>query len=238
MFASFLTSELVSVGAGGHLVVQFDTPVTDDPCNPFGIDLLIFGNTGFIDDAWPNGIAGGLFGNGGGLVEVSADGVNWTIVPGIAADGMFPTIGYLDAGPYDAVPGSVLTDFTLPVDPTLTSGDFVGLNHAAIVAVYAGSGGGAGIDLGVVGLSSISYVRVTNPGDPETTPNLEIDAFSDVASQALQAADLDADCTVGILDLFVLFGAWGTCPASCPADLDDDGFVGISDLFILFGAWT
>ena len=71
----FGTDELVSIGAGGHLVVRFDTPVTDDPANPFGIDLLIFGNAGFLD---AGGVAGpGLFGADGGLIEVSADGVVW-----------------------------------------------------------------------------------------------------------------------------------------------------------------
>ena len=38
----FGIDEIVSVGAGGHLIVRFDAPVTDDPVNPYGIDLLIY----------------------------------------------------------------------------------------------------------------------------------------------------------------------------------------------------
>src|SRR5262245_52079103 len=41
----FSTSQIVSIGAGGWLTLQLGTPLTDDPTHPFGIDLLIFGNS-------------------------------------------------------------------------------------------------------------------------------------------------------------------------------------------------
>jgi hypothetical protein len=49
--------DVVSIGAGGELVVRFDHQVADDSANAYGIDLLIFGNaflgmdfdTGFAD---------------------------------------------------------------------------------------------------------------------------------------------------------------------------------------------
>ncbi len=173
---AFLASEVVSIGTGGHLVLRFDAPVTDDPLNPFGVDLLVFGNTGYIDTAFPNGVAGGVFGAGSGSVEVSADGVNWFLVPGAGADSPFPTLGYLDlSDPYATAAGAVLSDFTRPVDPAFNP---MGLNFAQIVAGYTGSGGGTGIDLASVGLAAISYVRVAN-GAPGMT--VEIDALADVA---------------------------------------------------------
>ncbi len=235
----FGTDEIVSIGAGGHLVVRFDTPVTDDPANPFGIDLLIFGNAGFIDVDYPAGVAGGLFGDDGGTIEVSADGVVWFEIPGAHADGLYPTVGYLDAGPYDGRPGAVDSDFTRPVDPALTTADFTGLDHSRILAVYAGSGGGAGIDLASAGLAAACCVRITNPGDPVRTPSLEVDAFADVAS-VFAAADLDMDGVVGVTDLLMLLAAWGPCPdppLECPADLDDSGDVGINDFLELLAAW-
>ena len=235
----FGTDEIVSIGAGGHLEVRFDTPVTDDPANPFGIDLLIFGNAGFIDVAYPGGVAGGLFGDDGGIVEVSADGVTWFEITGVHADGLYPTVGYLDAGPYDGRPGAVLSDFTRPVDPALVTADFTGLDLAEILTVYAGSGGGAGIDLASVGLAEACCVRITNPGAPARTPSLEIDAFADVAP-VFAAADLDMDGVVGITDFLILLGAWGPCPApplDCPADLDGSGDVGIDDFLNLLAAW-
>ena len=172
----FDTDQLVSLGAGGELIVAFDEPVRNDPLNPFGIDLLVFGSTGFVDTSFPNGLVGGLFGNEGGSISVSPDGTSWFDVAGVVGDGIFPTMGYQDlTGPYDPMAGSLPTDFTVPVDPTF---DPMGSTFAEIVAAYSGSGGGAGVDIGSLGLSEISFIRVRHaaglPGSPE------IDAFADV----------------------------------------------------------
>jgi hypothetical protein len=234
----FGIDEIVSIGAGGRLIVRFVTPVTDDPGNPFGIDLLIFGNTGFIDTDPPNGRVGGAFGDDGGVVEVSADGIEWHLVSGVPADGLFPTAGYLDAGPYDAEPGSAPSNFTRPVDPGLL-GDLEGLSHEEVIALYAGAGGGTGIDLASVNPDSVRYVRITNPGDPATTPAVEIDAFSDVSPQG-SPADIDNDGVVGVQDFLKLLADWGPCPvapACCRADVNGDGEVGIGDFLLLLGAW-
>ncbi len=192
---AFLASEVVSVGTGGHLVLRFDAPVANDPLNPFGVDLLIFGNTGYIDGAFPGGVASGVFGAGNGSVEVSADGVNWFLVPGAGADSPFPTLGYLDlSDPYATTAGSVPSDFTRPVDPALNP---MGLNFAQIVVAYAGSGGGTGIDLASVGLAAISFVRIANGAAGVT---VEIDALADVAPVPVP----------GVLVAFALLvPAWG-----------------------------
>ena len=233
---AFGVDEIVSIGAGGHLIVQFNTAVADDPRNPFGIDLLVFGNTGFIDGAFPGGIVGGVFGADGGTVELSADGVNWVLVAGVEADGPWPTLGYLDAGPYDTQPGTIESDFTRPVDPSLTLADFMGLDNEGVIALYTGSGGGVGIDIASTGLASINFVRITNPGNPQTTPNVEIDAMSDVSP----LGDINMDGSVNVPDLLTLLAAWGPCPGPpdpCPADLDGDGTVAVPDLLILLANW-
>jgi len=179
--------EIVSIGTGGWIIVRFDEPVRDHPGNPFGIDLLIFSNTGFIDSSWPNGVVGGVFSADGGIVEVSTDGEHWETVKGVTADGLFPTLGYLDSGPYDDEPGLIESDFTRPVDPAITIDDLLGLPHDSVVNLYAGSGGGAGIDLAGTGLESISFVRISNPGDL----SVEVDALADVAAMA-RLATLDS----------------------------------------------
>ncbi len=182
---AFGDDELFSVGVGGSLVVSFDEPVTDDPLNPFGIDLLIFGNAFLTGASFfpppdfnfnPNGTVDGVFGEPG-TIEVSADNVTYFEVTGVLADGLFPTNSYADiTEPFTSTPGSVPADFTKPVDPSL---DVNGLTFDEVIAAYDGSGGGVGVDLADVGLSSISFVRITNPGsDPAVTP--EIDAFADV----------------------------------------------------------
>lgn len=181
---AFGTSEIVSIGEGGHLTVAFNEPVRNDAGNPFGLDLLIFGNAFYVDTAYPNGVAGGLFAEGGSI-SVSADGINFFDVLNVDADGAFPTLGFLDPTGAVTVPGqgqvtgTIESDFTKPVDPNF---DPTGLTLAEILAGYNGSGGGVGIDIGLLGLSEISFVRIDNPLGSGFTP--EIDGFSDVAVPA------------------------------------------------------
>ncbi len=177
----FRSNELVSIGKGGELVVKFDEPIANDPLNPYGIDLLVFGNAFFVGSFFnpdfsfnPAGTASDVAAEGG-VVAVSANGVNYVDVSGIA-DGLFPTNAYVDVtDPFAAVAGSVPAKFTRPVDPAFNPN---GKTYAQILAGYGTSGGGLGIDIGAVGLSSISYVRITNPVDAALIP--EIDGFADV----------------------------------------------------------
>lgn len=174
--APFEPGEIVSLGVGGHIAVAFDEPVTNDAANPFGIDLLLFGNSFYYDRDYPNGRVGGFAGEGG-TIEVSADGLDWRTIPLLSADSGFPTLGYLDlSSPYSDTPGTIDSDFTRPVDPAFDPAD---KSFAELVSAYRGSGGGLGIDLSVVGLEFISFVRVTNPDGVGGTP--EIDAFADVS---------------------------------------------------------
>ena len=235
---AFGLDEIVSIGIGGHLIVSFENPITADPANPFGIDLLIFGNAGFIDANYPNGVVAGLLGADGGIIEVSANGVDWFEIESVVADGIFPTNGYLDSNPYDENPVNEFTNFSLPVDPSITLGDVMGLNFNELKDIYAGSGGGVGIDIADVGLDSISFVRVYVPIDASL--NVEIDAFSDV-SPMFDPADLNQDGSVSTIDLLILFSLWGPCPdepEDCPGDLNGDQTVNTSDLLILFAAWS
>lgn len=165
----YLASQLVSIGAGGSLTVKFARPVINHPRNRFGIDFIIFGNSGFIiTNAFdPNtfdwigtpATDGSLFGNNSGAshVLVSRDGVvfyklNPTVAPPV--DGLLPTDG--------------MGEFDVPADPSLTQADFAGLTLEGIRALYYGSAGGAGFDISsaqdaqglAVMLPEINYVRV------------------------------------------------------------------------------
>ncbi len=179
----FLPSEIVSVGEGGHLTLRLATPATDDANHLFGVDLLVFGNAGFVDADFPNGMTtapAALFGADGGQVEVSSDGVSFSLVAGALADGLFPTLGFLDSGPFDPRPGTILTDFTRPVNPTLDLASLGNLTYAELLAAYDGSGGGAPVDIGMVGLDAVSYVRISVPDDGNpavTAPAIELDAI-------------------------------------------------------------
>lgn len=229
---AFLSSELVSVGRGGELVLAFDQPVTDDPRNPWGIDLIVFGNAMFADLDYPGGVPGYLF-DEGGTIELSADGVTWHAVPGAAADGGLPTMGYADAGPYSTVAGLEPTDPARPVDPAITADSLLGAPYEEVVAAYDGAAGGTGIDLAEVGLASVTYVRVRTALDAASVP--EVDAV--VAVRPMRVGDVDGDGDVDGADLGLLLGAWGPAAPGAAADLDRDGTVGGADLGLLLGGW-
>lgn len=181
-------------GAGGFtygsITVKFDHPVLDDPANPYGIDLNVFGNafyvgSGFATEATDMRVYN-LTGNDFPepvVISVSPDNINWyTYGNGPYGDTPFPTQGYYwSSGQYDATGNGWTTsptDFTKPVNPTLAT--MLGTSSIAAadaMSTYVNSGGGTGIDLASSGFASIEYVRV------ESTVqflNGEIDAVADV----------------------------------------------------------
>jgi hypothetical protein len=232
--------EIVSIGNGGHLTLRLDPPVTDDPHNPYGIDLIIFGNALFID--WDGDEFDGTCGvpaaitEEGGVVEVSPDGETWTLVPGLQADGLFPTEGYLDRGtPYATEPGEIESDFRRPVDPSRDLSDFDGLPYLDVLVLYQGAGGGAGVDLAPLGLDEITFVRISNPDGGFDSP--EIDAIADVV--AVLPGDVNGDGLVTVADLLALLDAWGNPhPDGWDADFNHDGAVDVIDLLILLSNWS
>jgi len=170
--------QVFSFGSGGFIEVMFDAPVEDDPCNPFGIDLIVFGNAGFIGADWPATTCtdpAAMFGNDAGTIEVSQNGAAWYSVTPLA-DALFPTTGWADAA------HSVPSDFLRPVNPSLTLSNFDGLTEAQALTLYTGSGGGTGVDLAATGLAWIRYVRVTNNNPASAELDVDIDAFADVAA--------------------------------------------------------
>lgn len=176
---AYLGSQVVSVGAGGSLTLRFGTPVANDAANPFGMDLLVFGNAFYAYNfvtGTTNGSIGGT--NAAGVIEVSQDGLAWSTIPGVRPDSAFPTLGYADlTDPFSSTAGLVEADFTKPVNPAFNA---AGMDFAGILAGYNGSGGGVGVDLASVSLPWISYVRFSLPSDASGT--IEIDGVSDVAA--------------------------------------------------------
>jgi hypothetical protein len=175
--APYTADQVVQIGAGGELVLRFDHAVTDDPANPYGIDLLIYGNA-FLGLSFETFLADGTVFGEPARVAVSQDGSVWIDAAGIFADVLFPTLAYQDPpGPFSAG-GTIPTSFTRPVDPSLDVSDFAGLDTAQIALLYDGGAGGLGIDLGALGLPWIEYVRISQlAGDAYVS---EIDAVADV----------------------------------------------------------
>ncbi len=231
----WLADEIVSIGSGGSLVIAFDEPVIDEPANPWGIDLILFGNTGCIDNSYPNGVVGGLFSDDGGMVEVSADGKQWIEITTSLSDGLWPTRGYIDSQPYDAVEGTQPTNFTMPVDPRLTLDDVMGLNNDELAGLYQTSGGGTPIDLAETGLNEIYYVRISVATNSKQSA--EIDGMADVTPQLI--GDVNVNGIVDVNDLLILIGSFGPLEIGGPlADFNGDFVVDISDLLALVGNWS
>ena len=176
-FAGAFTGDLlVQVGSGGELVVGFDHAVMDDPLNPFGVDLLVFGNAFFFNpDFTGPTLALDIFADAG-AISLSQDGAAWLPLASVTADGLFPTQAYTDSSGAYADDGMTEADFSKPVAPNT---DWMGKTFEEIVALYAGSGGGAGVDISEVGLPWIQFVKISVPSD--VVMLVEIDAFSDVA---------------------------------------------------------
>ncbi|MCH8203616.1 MAG: prepilin-type N-terminal cleavage/methylation domain-containing protein [Candidatus Hydrogenedentes bacterium] len=77
-------SNVVSLGdpsgnPRGRIVLKFDTPVTDDPANPFGLDCIVYSNA-----FWVGGDPQKRF-QEPGIIEISDDGTNWFLIPGSRA---------------------------------------------------------------------------------------------------------------------------------------------------------
>jgi len=163
------TNQILSIGAGGSLTVQFQQPVLNHPNNIFGLDFTIFGNSGFIitnafdpvtfDWIGTPATDGSLFGQntGGTRVLVSRDGTTFYELDASRAptvDLLFPTDG--------------MGQFGTPVDPTLRQEDFAGLTLEQIRALYNDSAGGASYDISwarddegnPVFLPEINFIRV------------------------------------------------------------------------------
>lgn len=192
----------------GSVTVKFDHKVLDDPQNPFGLDLIVFGNAFlymgefqyFDGMADPNGFFDetSVFDEKPGLVEVSQDGVTWYAYQnGPWANTFAPTISHLyDTNEPDAslFAGNQwwgkLADPTLPVDPARVPSDFSGRSIADYAALYNGSSGGTGFDIGgledlpvdeATGLKWVRYVRVTSLSSYADAMWTAIDAFADVS---------------------------------------------------------
>ncbi len=184
-------------GSGqGSLTVKFDTPIVHSSAHWFGEDFLVFGNQGFVADNYPITattdmsqlhITDGSTYSALPTVSVSADGFNFlTLTPVNSV--LFPENPYQWVGLSAQNPtgwdDSHLQDFSKPVNPNLTAGDFAGktVSYAAD-ALYDGSAGGTAFSLANTPFAAtgIEYIRFTGA-------NATVDAVSRVGSPVPEAS--------------------------------------------------
>jgi hypothetical protein len=178
----FLSSEIVSVGEGGHITVRLSHYAIPQAGGP---EIGVFENLGLIDTSFPNGVAGSpatAFGIDSALVEVSANGATWVSLGNIAFD--VPANGYTDVtNPFSGTAGSSGSDFQQPFLGDLSS--FSGLRYfdaggPDMVELLAGSGGGTWLDISATGLGQVGFIRFSLADDQNATSrlNFELDAVS------------------------------------------------------------
>ena len=171
---------LAEINKGGQATVKLGRKIYDDPNNPYGVDLIVFGNSFFGG----SGLAGdgsdldslllgsGIFGHPT-MVSVSQDGTNWYAFTNTST--LFPDNAYR----WDEINHS-WTDEPLnptrPINPAIYGMDFGGQPAANLSAEFNGSAGGSGYDLKESGFPWIQFVRI-EPGAESYTV---IDAIAGV----------------------------------------------------------
>lgn len=267
VYPAWRSFEVVTIGAGGELVLRFNHPVGDDENNLYGIDFIVFGNARWQIESggsWgpesdPETVTvGGGFYTEHGIVSVSQDGEIWyTFSNGPYADDFAPTAGYQWDDVNDV--WSEELDPTLPVDPNLTIAGFDGNSVAEIIDIYNGSAGGTGFDIEELdpndyaalavdantGRKWIRYVKIEN--DPCSPGTPEIDAIADVSccgdyKHLYPIGDLNTDCRVGYEDVALLCYYW-LAEISDPndpavtADIYEDDIVNFHDWALAAVSW-
>ncbi|RLD10828.1 MAG: hypothetical protein DRI44_05020 [Chlamydiae bacterium] len=180
------SDQIVSIGIGGKLIVKMGTEVRNynDPEHPYGVDLLIFGNTLFAyidDEGLPQTNPWYATSEEPAEIWVSADLTNWFMATNCFADSLMPTQS-VDLNGHTS-------NYLFPPNPALLTNDWTSLSgtwsYSNTVAAYEGSAGGAPVDLSQLktssgqstNLSFINYVKIENP---RTEDAAEIDAIASV----------------------------------------------------------
>lgn len=233
---------ITTIGPGEYITVKFDHKVMDYPLNPYGQDLIVFGNSAIdmVGDQQASDFgnmnallltASGIFDEV--LVSVSQDGQNWHSFDsntGPWGDDLYPTQAY-QWDREGAQWTDLEMDFTKPVDPNLSLADFSGISAADAIDLYDGSGGGTPFDLKDLpsydnlvvdpnsGCRWIQYVRLEG-GEGQFAIGGQVDAVADVAvcgdpTYPFPAGDITKDCRVDMWDLAILAGSWLDCTYKC-----------------------
>jgi hypothetical protein len=171
---------ITEISSGGQVTVKLGRKVYDDANNPYGIDLIIFGNSFCIGhstigdgtDLDSDILTGGLYGHPT-TVSVSQDGTNWFAFGNVAT--LFPDNAYRWDETNHSWTDEQLNP-TKPLNPSVYAMNFSGQATANALDQFIGSAGGTGYDLKASGFPWIQYVRV----EPQAGTYTVIDAIAAV----------------------------------------------------------
>jgi hypothetical protein len=173
---------ITEISAGGQITVKLGRKIYDDPNNPYGTDLIVYGNSfigghgiSLISDETDLGayfLGSGIYGHPT-TISVSQDGTNWFTYSNT------PTLFPDEAYHWDDTNSSWTDEEmnpTKPLNPFIYTNNFTGQSAASGLDQFIGAAGGSGYDLKASGLPWIQYVRV----EPGTGTYTVIDAIAAV----------------------------------------------------------
>ena len=171
---------ITEIKDGGQITVKLGRKIYDDPHNPYGIDLIIYGNSffsvsgtaGAVSDLTDLNVAAlGSSPNGHtAVVSVSPDGTHWYTFNTVTN---FPANAYRWDDANDSWTDEPMNP-TKPLNPYISTNIFAGQTVASGLDQFAGAAGGTGFALRGSGLPWIQYVRIT----PDTNNYTVIDAIA------------------------------------------------------------
>jgi hypothetical protein len=163
---------ITEISNGGQITVKLGRKIYDDPNNPYGVDLIIYGNSFFTGISGGSGLvsddadlsveqltSSAIYGHTN-IVSVSQDGTNWFSYP--VSSAFFPDEAYR----WDDTNSSWTDEEmnpTKPSNPFIFTNNFAGQTVASGLDQFIGASGGSGYDLKASGLPWIQYVRI-QPG--------------------------------------------------------------------------
>ncbi len=199
---------ITEISSGGQITVKLGRKVYHDPNNPYGTDLIVYGNSFFTGvsgagglvsddtDLSSVGLTSSSFYGHATAVSVSQDGTNWYTCGNIVTN--FPDQAYR----WDDTNSSWTDEETnpnKPINPYLYTNNFSGDTVAGAVNQFVGAAGGTSYNLATTGLPWIQYVRIM-PGSGTYTVIDAIAAVNPVTVGDALAISPD-NVTAGITNL-------------------------------------
>jgi hypothetical protein len=175
---------ITEIKNGGEITVQLGRKIYADPSHPYGIDLIVYGNSFFsasglsssVSDATDLSTAllgSGIYGHPT-TVSVSPDGTNWYTYATTSV--LFPDNAYRWDDTNAAWTDEEMNP-TKPVNPAIYAAGYLsGQTIAGGLDQFAGAAGGTGYDLKESGFPWIQYVRI----QPQAGTYTVIDAIAAV----------------------------------------------------------
>jgi hypothetical protein len=158
---------ITEIKSDGQITVNMGRKIYDNPNNPYGIDLIVYGNSffsasdtsGIISDKTDLSVATlstGIYGHQT-IVSVSQDGTNWYAFSNTPV--LFPDNAYRWDDTNDSWTDEEMNP-TKPLNPFIYTNNFGGQTVANGLDQFVGAAGGTGYALRASGFRWIQYVRV------------------------------------------------------------------------------